>query len=63
MDKKLTFKVEREGHKELVDPVWRECEVENTECPLCHHQMTVILGHRGILYAHCIKCDKYFTGE
>lgn len=63
MEKKLTFKVEREGEKELVNPRWREVEVENVDCPHCYHRMVVILGHRGILYGYCGRCDKYFIGE
>lgn len=36
MDKKLTFKIKK-GGKETVNPRWRACETENTNCPLCHN--------------------------
>lgn len=62
MDKKLTFKIKREGGK-MVDPHWRECETENTQCPLCRTKFGVVLGNKGVLYAFCTKCDKYFVGE
>lgn len=63
MNKILTFKVKREG-KEMVDPRWREVEVENINCPSCvNKEMVVILGHKGILYAYCPRYEKYFVGE
>ena len=62
MPKQLTFKVKKQG-KEMVNPRWRECETENTDCPLCRNKMVVVLGHKAILYGYCGRCDKYFVGE
>lgn len=61
-EKKLTFKVKRDG--QLVDPRWVECQVENDVCPNCHiRSLVVVLGHKGILYAWCQRCQKYFMAE
>ncbi len=63
-NKKLTFKIHKEGTTDLIDPKWREAEVENVSCPNCNERtMVVILGHKGILYAFCPGCRKYFIGE
>ena len=60
--KKLTFKVHREG-KALATPRWRECEVENVTCPLCGNVMMAAFTPKKGLYAYCPRCAKYFIGE
>ena len=63
MNKKLAFKVHRDGEKELVDPRWREVEPENTDCPFCRNKMAVFIGTKRLSYAYCDRCQKYFLGE
>ena len=60
---KLSFKVQGDDKKTMVNPRWKEVETENTECPDCHQVMVVVLGDKEILYGYCQRCNKYFLGE
>lgn len=62
-NKKLTFKIHKEGTDELVVPKWRKAEVESAECPNCKQMMCVIFGYNQILYAYCARCQQYFMAE
>ena len=44
-------------------PEWTEMESANAQCPKCLKLMMVIVGHGGLLYAFCPKCQKYFRGD
>jgi len=63
MGEKLTFKIHKEGTDELRNPTWREVEVENAGCPNCNQMMVVVFGHNQMLYAYCVRCQKYYAGE
>ena len=63
MDKKLEFKIKGTTKGVATDPRWREVGTENTRCDICKGTMVVILGNKGILYAYCGRCQKYFIGE
>ena len=59
---KLDFEIKVDGKAR--HPRWKEVETEHTTCPKCIDQkMVVILGHQGILYAFCYRCQTYFIGE
>ncbi len=62
-NKKLTFKIHKEGTTDLIDPKWRKADVENADCPGCKQTMVVIFGHKQMLYAYCARCQQYYVGE
>ena len=62
-NKKLTFKIHKEGTTDLINPKWRKADVENAECPECKNTMVVVYGHDKILYAYCARCQQYYVGE
>ena len=49
------------GEKKV--PEWTEMESANAQCPKCQKLMVVIVGHGGLLYAFCPKCQRYFRGD
>jgi len=62
-NKKLTFKIHKQGTTDLIDPKWRKADVENAECPSCKQTMVVVFGHKQMLYAYCARCQQYYVGE
>ena len=66
-DGELSFKIEKkspDGKTEYVTPRGREVEVADNKCPRCKTvSLIVILGHEGLLYAYCPRCQKYYIGD